>query len=209
MNFVRNIKHVSNKNAGRIRIAKRIRINNGPNYYALEVQGKANQPICVANIVKRNIKNAVRVHSTMGGSTNIMMHLISCMIYSGVRFSIHEYDRIRRRVRIPDLMDYSLTQGRDIFALAQQCQAGKIRGIETVLYELRRNGVAIDEDAPIMAGQTWGRRLHNVKYPKWKRIKRSQNLCLELPSDYIRWFNQGLTAMRSCPCHPSDVVWVL
>ncbi len=31
---------------------------------------------------------------------------------------------------MPDILDYSLTQGRDIFALAEQCCSGKVRGME-------------------------------------------------------------------------------
>lgn len=117
----------------------------------------------VSNIVQKNIENAVRIHSALGGSTNIAMHLVSSMIYSGCRFTLYDYDRIRRRVPIPDLMNYSLTEGRDLFALAQQCSEGSIRGIETVLYELRQNGVPILEDAPTMEGRSWGERLRKKK----------------------------------------------
>ncbi|NPU96161.1 MAG: dihydroxy-acid dehydratase [Candidatus Omnitrophica bacterium] len=115
----------------------------------------------VSNLVIQNIENAVRVHSTLGGSTNIMLHLVACAIYAGCRFSIHDYDRIRRQVPVPDLMDYSLTEGRDIFAWARQCCEGRIGGIDTVLHELRRNQVPVTADAPTMAGKTWAERLKN------------------------------------------------
>ncbi|GGE24435.1 hypothetical protein GCM10011571_28230 [Marinithermofilum abyssi] len=42
----------------------------------------------------------------------------------------HEYP-------VPDLFDYSLTEGRDIFALAMQCCAGTIRGMETLFHVAR------------------------------------------------------------------------
>ncbi|MGC9329226.1 MAG: dihydroxy-acid dehydratase, partial [Candidatus Hinthialibacter sp.] len=123
-----------------------------------------NNPLySVSNIILRNIENAVRVHSAMGGSTNIMMHLVSCMIYAGRQFSIHDYDRIRRKNMPPDLINYSLTEGRDIFVLAQQCRGGLIRGIETVLYELKRHKIPIAENAPTMAGKTWAQRLRQSK----------------------------------------------
>lgn len=122
-----------------------------------------NPKYSVSNIVRKNIENAVRAHSTLGGSTNIMMHLVSSMIYTGCPFGILDYDRIRRKVRIPDLFNYSLTEGRDIFALAQQYREGLIQGIETVFYELKRNGVPVTEDAPTMAGMTWGDRLKKGK----------------------------------------------
>ncbi|MEW6237355.1 MAG: dihydroxy-acid dehydratase [Candidatus Omnitrophota bacterium] len=115
----------------------------------------------VSNIVIQNIENAVRVHSAMGGSTNLTMHLVASMIYAGRRFTLADYDRIRRQFPIPDLFDFSLTLGRDIFALARQSEEGRIRGVDTMLYELRRNGVPIAENAPTMTGTTWKQRLKN------------------------------------------------
>ena len=113
----------------------------------------------VSELVKRNVENAVRIHSTTGGSTNLMMHFIACVIAAGLDFSIYDYDRIRRAAPIPDLFDYSLTQGRTIFELAQQCCSGQIRGMETVMYELTRNGVPMTLDAATVTGQTWRGRL--------------------------------------------------
>ncbi len=113
----------------------------------------------VSEMVKHNLENAVRIHSTTGGSTNLMMHFVACLIAAGVDFSIWDYDRIRRATPIPDLFDYSLTQGRTIFELAQQCCTGQIRGMETVMYELQRNGVPVTLDAPTATGTTWRARL--------------------------------------------------
>jgi dihydroxy-acid dehydratase len=125
---------------------------------------RCNDPsFSVSSIVEANVENAVRIHSTMGCSTNIMMHMISCMIYSGYQFSIHDSDKIRQKVQVPDLMNYSLTEGRDIFALAQQCCDGLIGGIETALYELNRNGVPIRGNAKTMAGKSWTARFRTRK----------------------------------------------
>lgn len=121
-----------------------------------------NPDYSVAAMVKRNLENAVRIHSTTGGSTNLMMHFVACIIAAGVDFSIQEYDRIRRATPIPDLFDYSLTQGRTIFELAQQCCAGQIRGMETVMYELLNNGVPMRLDAPTATGTTWRARLADL-----------------------------------------------
>jgi dihydroxyacid dehydratase/phosphogluconate dehydratase len=60
---------------------------------------------------------------------------------------------------VPDLFDYSLSEGRDIYALAEQCGAGLVRGMETVFYELLRQGVPMDGDAPTVTGTTWTERL--------------------------------------------------
>ncbi len=119
-----------------------------------------NRPECgVAELVKQNIGNAIRIHSASGGSTNLLMHLVGSVIYSGYRFSIWDLDRIHHSSPIPDLFNYSLTEGRDIFALAQQCCSGNIRGMETLFYELTRNGVPMDLDAMTVTGSTWTQRL--------------------------------------------------
>lgn len=117
----------------------------------------------VRNIVVQNIENAVRVHAATGGSTNLMMHIVAAMIHAGYDFSVWDMDRIRQAVPVPDLFDYSLTQGRDIFVLAQQCRTGWIRGMETMIYELVQNGVPMNLDAPTVTGTTWRERLSDPR----------------------------------------------
>ena len=114
-----------------------------------------------ANILAANIKNAIRIHSASGGSTNLMMHIVAGMLYGGYKFSLAELDQIHHEHPIPDLFNYSLTEDRDIFSLAMQCCAGDSRGMETLFYELLENGVPMDVDAPTVAGTTWRTRLSN------------------------------------------------
>ncbi|WP_053364630.1 dihydroxy-acid dehydratase [Bacillus sp. FJAT-27251] len=119
-----------------------------------------NNPVFgTANIMAANIKNAIRIHSASGGSTNLMMHIVAAMLYGGYKFDLWDYDQIHHEVPIPDLFNYSLTQGRDIFALAMQCCSGKIRGMETLFHELMENGVPMDIAAPTVTGTTWEERL--------------------------------------------------
>jgi dihydroxy-acid dehydratase len=113
----------------------------------------------IGNVLAANFANAVRAYSATGGSTNLMMHLVAAMIYAGHDVDVWTVDEIRRSPPVPDIFDYSLTAGRDIFALAQQCSAGAIRGIETVFYELLQQGIPMDLDAPTVTGETWRRRL--------------------------------------------------
>jgi len=123
-----------------------------------------NDPVYgAANIMATNIKNAIRIHSASGGSTNLMMHVVAGMLYGGYDFSLWDLDRIHHEFPIPDLFDYSLTEGRDIFALAKQCCSGDSRGMETLFYELIRNGVPMDVDAPTVTGGTWRERLTNLE----------------------------------------------
>ena len=121
-----------------------------------------NRPECgVTRILLDNVGNAIRVHSASGGSTNLLMHFVGAVIYSGHQFSIHDLDRIHHAHPVPDIFNYSLTQGRDIFALAKQCCDGDIRGMETLVHELVRNGVPMDLDAMTVTGTTWRERLAN------------------------------------------------
>ncbi|MBA4493496.1 dihydroxy-acid dehydratase [Paenactinomyces guangxiensis] len=122
-----------------------------------------NNPVYgAANVMASNIRNAIRIHSATGGSTNLMMHVVAAMLYGGYAFSLSDYDKIHHEVPIPDLFDYSLTQGRDIFVLAMQCCSGKSRGMESLFYELIQNGVPMDVDAPTVTGTSWRERLTSL-----------------------------------------------
>lgn len=119
-----------------------------------------NNPVYgAANIMATNIRNAIRIHSASGGSTNLMMHIVAGMLYGGFKFSLADLDEIHHSHPIPDLFNYSLTEGRDIFSLAMQCCDSDSRGMESLFYELLENGVPMDVEAPTVTGQTWGERL--------------------------------------------------
>lgn len=124
-----------------------------------------NKPVFgAANIMAANIKNAIRIHSASGGSTNLMMHIVAGMLYGGYKFSLWDLNQIHGEHPIPDLFNYSLTAGRDIFALAMQCCDSTSRGMETLFYELIKNGVPMDVDAPTVTGTTWRERLVDEKH---------------------------------------------
>lgn len=112
-----------------------------------------------SELMAANIRNAIRIHSASGGSTNLVMHIVAGMLYGGYRFDLWELERIHREHPIPDLFDYSLTQGRDIYALAMQCCDGASRGMETLFHELMEQGVPMDVDAKTVTGESWRTRL--------------------------------------------------
>lgn len=123
-----------------------------------------NRPECsVREILRANIANVVRIHSATGGSSNLMMHIVAAMKYGGFDFNVHHIDRIRRAVPVPDLFNYSLTAGRDIFQLARQKCAGLHRGVETVMYELLANGLPMDVEAMTVTGTSWRERLSKTE----------------------------------------------
>jgi dihydroxy-acid dehydratase len=151
-----------------------------------------NPDYSVSEMVKLNVENAVRIHATTGGSTNLMMHMVSAVIHAGVDFSIWDYERIRLAAPVPDLFDYSLTQGRTIFELAEQCCSGQIRGMETVMYELIRNGVPMNVAAPTATGSTWRDRLSDTRNLSADGVKNNPILL----SNPRREFS-GVDALRS------------
>lgn len=125
----------------------------------------------VADIVHANIKNAIRIHSASGGSTNLMMHMVAAMIYAGYQFTLWDVEKIHKEQPIPDLFDYSLTEGRDIFSLAMQCCSGNSRGMETLFFELLNNGVEMDQDALTVTGTSWLTRLKYTDSLPAKKVK--------------------------------------
>ncbi len=165
-----------------------------------------NPKFSVGNIVAQNIANAIRVHAAVGGSTNLMMHMVAAMKYAGYAFSLYDVEAIHRAAPIPDIYDYSLTQGRDVFALAQQCCAGQIRGMETVFYEMTRNGVPLDLDAPTVTGQTWAQRLSDTTNLSADGV-RENPIILSTPrraisgTDVLRsnWFETAVVKISGLP----------
>ncbi|MDM5332940.1 dihydroxy-acid dehydratase [Ureibacillus composti] len=115
----------------------------------------------VSSLVQQNIKNAIKIHSSSGGSTNLMIHIVSAMIYAGFDFSLFDIEDILNEYPVPDLFNYSLTEDRDIFSLAIQCCSGQSRGMESLFFELLNNNVPMDTNAFTVTGQTWSERLEN------------------------------------------------
>lgn len=160
----------------------------------------------MSEIVSRNISNAIRVHSAVGGSTNLMMHMVAAMLFAGYDFSLWDVERIHLAAPVPDIYDYSLTQGRDVFALAQQCCTGQIRGMETVFYELARNGVPLDLDAPTVTGSTWADRLSDTTNLSADGVKENP-IILSTPrraisgTDVLRanWFESAVVKISGLP----------
>lgn len=165
-----------------------------------------NPRFAVSHIVAQNMANAVRVHAAVGGSTNLMMHMVAAMQYAGYAFSLYDVESVTKAAPIPDIYDYSLTQGRDVFALAQQCCAGQIRGMETVFYEMTRNGVPLDLDAPTVTGQTWRQRLSDTRNLAADGV-RENPIILSTPrraisgTDVLRgnWFETAVVKISGLP----------
>jgi len=146
----------------------------------------------VSNLLAKNIENAVRVHSCTGGSTNLVKHLVAAMVYAGYNFNLFDYQRIRNARPIPDLFDYSATEGRDIYTLAQQCSSGQIRGVESILKSLIDNGVPVSMGAPTVTGTAWRDRMAVTKGLDPSNVKKNP-VILHTPKRGI----SGVEVLRS------------
>ncbi len=113
----------------------------------------------IGHILKSNFKNAVKIHSTTGSSTNILLHLPAIMRYAGFDISIWDYAEIRNSIKIPEIFDHSLTEGRDTFVLAQQFINKQNHGMESLYKILDNLGITLDLDAPTIEGKSWGERI--------------------------------------------------
>jgi dihydroxy-acid dehydratase len=166
-----------------------------------------NRPECgVRELVRQNIANAIRIHSASGQSTNLIMHMVGAMIYAGYKFSLHDVERIHRAHPVPDLFDYSLTQGRDIFALAQQCCSGQIRGMETLMYELGNCGVPMDLEAWTVTGTTWRERLSDPLNLSASGVKENQVILSQPRRSFSgvdvlqgNWFESAVVKISGMP----------
>jgi len=120
----------------------------------------------VTRLVEQNLGNAVRVHSALGGSTNLVLHLVAAMNYAGYDFSVDDLFAFKERRPIPDLLRYDLRQGRDIFRFARERRTGRHRGIESVFRVLQSAGVDMDLNAPTVTGASWRHRIRGLGPPR-------------------------------------------
>lgn len=120
----------------------------------------------ITRLVEQNLGNAVRVHSALGGSTNLVLHLVAAMNYAGYDFSVDDLFAFKDRRPIPDLLRYDLRQGRDIFRFARERGAGRHRGIESVFRVLQSAGVYMDLDAATVTGRSWRGRIRGLGAPR-------------------------------------------
>ncbi len=114
------------------------------------------------NILKENFANAIKIHSTTGSSTNMLLHIPAIMRYAGFDVTIHDYVNIRKSIKIPEIFAHSLTDGRDTFTLAQQFHQGQNHGVESLYGVLDQLDIPLNLNAPTMMGSSWRTRLASI-----------------------------------------------
>ncbi len=121
-----------------------------------------NKELRVVNILKNNFANSIKIHSTTGSSTNMLLHIPAIMRYAGFDISIHDYVRIRKANAIPEIFAHSLTDDRDTFVLAQQFKKHQHHGVESLYKVLHDLDIELDLNAPTIMGKTWAERLATI-----------------------------------------------
>jgi dihydroxy-acid dehydratase len=104
-------------------------------------------------ITRKSIENAVALVMATGGSTNAVLHYLAIARAAGVRWTIDDFERVRRRV--PVLCDLK-PSGR--FVAVDFHRAG---GVPQVLKMLLANGV-LHGDCMTIHGRTMGQMLQDV-----------------------------------------------
>jgi dihydroxy-acid dehydratase len=90
-------------------------------------------------------ENAIRMHAAIGGSTNVVLHLLALAGRLGVKLALHDFDRLGREV---PLLVNLMPSGR--FLMEEFCYAG---GVPAVLKAL---GEHLDRTAVTVGGATIG-----------------------------------------------------
>lgn len=121
----------------------------------------------IATLVRANLRTAVKVWSTTGGSTNLALHLPFVMNSLGIRGDL---DRLLAlQGTLPQYFALDLPEGRSVWTLAEQCHAGKISGVDTLVKVLAADShlSADDLNAPTVTG-TWRQRIRTALMPEAK-----------------------------------------
>jgi L-arabonate dehydrase len=116
------------------------------------IVGLVNEGMTISKILTRAaFENAVKVNGAIGGSTNVVVHLLALAGRLGVPLSLEDWDRLGRD--IPCLVDLK-PSGR--FLMEEFFHAG---GLPVVMSRLAER---LDLDAPTVEGGTIGDRLQGV-----------------------------------------------
>lgn len=102
-------------------------------------------------ITGRSLRNAIMVNMAIGGSTNVVLHLLALAHEAGLELDLETFDRISRET--PFLCDIKPSGKHSVLALDQ---AG---GVPAVMNELRSR---LDLEVPVAAGGTWRSHLQGV-----------------------------------------------
>ena len=101
-------------------------------------------------ITERSLRNAIAVNSAIGGSTNVVLHLLALAREIGLQLDLGLFDTISRQT--PFICDIKPSGRHSLLALDQ---AG---GVPAVLSELRNS---LDMKGPTVTGSTWDEELQD------------------------------------------------
>ncbi len=107
-------------------------------------------------MTKEAFENAIAVAAAMGGSTNLVLHLLAIAYEAGVDLTIDDFERVSERT--PYLADLKPV-GRYVMA-----DIDRIGGVPVVMKALLDIGV-LHGDCKTVTGETVAERLANVQFP--------------------------------------------
>jgi len=107
-------------------------------------------------MTKEAFENAIAVAAAMGGSTNLVLHLLAIAYEAGVDLTIDDFERVSERT--PYLADLKPV-GRYVMA-----DIDRIGGVPVVMKALLDIGV-LHGDCKTVTGETIAERLANVQFP--------------------------------------------
>ncbi len=114
-------------------------------------------------MTKEAFENAIAVAAAMGGSTNLVLHLLAIAYEAGVDLTIDDFERVSERT--PYLADLKPV-GRYVMA-----DVDRIGGVPVVMKALLDAGV-LHGDCKTITGETIAERLANVQFPKDQDVVR-------------------------------------
>ncbi|MCS7186712.1 MAG: dihydroxy-acid dehydratase, partial [Armatimonadota bacterium] len=107
-------------------------------------------------MTKEAFENAIAVAAAMGGSTNLVLHLLAIAYEAGVDLTIDDFERVSERT--PYLADLK-PSGRYVMA-----DVDRIGGVPVIMKALLDAGV-LHGDCKTVTGETIADRLANVQFP--------------------------------------------
>lgn len=115
-------------------------------------------------MTKKAFENAIAVAAAMGGSTNLVLHLLAIAYEAGVELTLDDFERISERT--PYLADLK-PSGRYVMA-----DVDRIEGVPVIMKALLDAGL-LHGDCRTVTGETIADRLRDVSFPTDQDVVRT------------------------------------
>ena len=121
---------------------------------------KGDVHLSISSLVRENLRNAMLVWSTIGGSTNWALHFPYVAASLGIQITPQQMAKIGAQT--PRLLEYAPLKNKSVFTLAREMAQGKSSGIDTLMKTLFKIGLV--KDGNTVQGR-WQERIESAKDP--------------------------------------------